>query len=211
MLRQALIVAILPACGGTPATPQAPPLTHAVPTATASVTEAAEPARDPDAPHEGALCFGGHGPTDIRAFDRVAIQIFEKHEAVAAIGTCRIVDGPSQSGFHEITILAGTTPVAVLHLCGGKALVRGITYGRGGPQIGDSTQLLAAYANLACRADVGGYWCFDETIYDPIDRYFVPVPGTATAAGGSVVQGPAAVALIAGKIIAGASYTTRCD
>jgi len=211
MRRQALILAILPACGGTPAAPQALLLSHAVPASMASATETVDPERDPDAPHEGALCFGGQGPTDIRAFDRVAIQIFAQRESVAEIGTCRIIEGPSQSGFHEITIVAGTTPVAVLNLCGGKALVRGINYGRGGPQIGDSTQPLAAYANPACRADVGGYWCFDETIYDPIDRYFIPVPGTATAAGGSVVQGPAAVALIAGKIIAGASYTTRCD
>lgn len=162
----------------------------------------------PDEPHRGALCFGGHGPTDIRAFDGVASRIFE-NEVIAEIGSCRIVEGPSQGGYREISIIAGTAPIAVLNLCGGKALVHGINFGRGGQQIGDTTERLVAYPNLECSGDVGGYWCYGATAYDPIDRYFIAVPGAPTT--GQVIQGPSAVALVAGKTIARASFTTRCD
>jgi len=208
MIRCAVALGLLGACGGASRAPHAPP-TNAAPAQ--AVTETIDLDRDPDAPHEGALCFGGEGPTDIRAFDRVASEIFETTASVTKIGSCRIVEGPSPSGYRELTILAGTTPIARLNLCGGRALVRGISYGRGAIQIGDPAQRLTGVANLACRPDVGGYWCYGESIYDPIDRYLVEVPAVATAAGGVVVRGPAAVALIAGRTIAGASFTTRCD
>ncbi len=198
------MVAILAGCGGTPPATQVP--THIAPEPTPVVVDAAD--GDPE-PRRGALCFGGQGSTDIRTFDGVAIQIFEERKSITEIGSCRIVPGPSQSGFDEITIMAGTTPIAVLNHCGGKALVRGIQYGSGG-QIGDSTRSLAAFKNLECSPDVGGYWCYFASEYDPVARYFVAVPTQTTATGG-VVQGPAAVALIAGKTIAGASFTTRCD
>ncbi len=178
---------------------------------TAPTPVRAEPApENPDEPRRGALCFGGQGPTDIRTFDVTAIHIFEQSETITEIGSCRIVEGPSQSGFREITIMAGTTPIAVLNHCGGKALVRGITYGAGN-QIGDATDRLARFPTLECSADVGGYWCYAATEHDPVARYFIAAPGTTTAAGGVTVQGPPAVALIAGKTIAGASFTTRCD
>lgn len=197
MVRQAMVIMVLAACGGTPPAPRALP-TNVAPTSPSA----------PDEPYRGALCFGGHGPTDIRAFDRVASRIFQD-DVIAVIGACRIVEGPSQGGYREVTVVAGTAPVAVLNLCGGKALVRGINLGRDGQQIGDTTERLAAYPNLECSGDVGGYWCYGATANDPIDRYFIAVPGATTT--GQVMQGPSAVALIAGKTIAGASFTTRCD
>lgn len=207
MLRAAVIVPLLVACGGGAPTPTTPAPSNAV--ASSQVETPIEPEPSDDEPHRGALCFGGMGPTDIRTFDPIAIQIFEQSQAVGEVGTCRIVEAAQQNAYRELTVFSGTNPIAVLNLCGAKALVRGLNYGSGGQQIGDTTARLVTYLNLECSADVGGYWCYGETEYDPIDRYFIEVPGATTS--GQIVQGPTAVALIAGKTIALASFTTRCD
>jgi len=166
----------------------------------------------PAEPHRGALCFDGVGPTDIRAFDRSAIAIYERGEKIDAIGSCRIVargGAASPSGFDELLIFAGPKIVATLTPCGGETDVRGIAMD-GGPQVGDGTEALAGYPHLTCRADPPGYWCYEASVYDPIDTYFVTAPDL-TAITGRYVTGLAAVQLVRGRTIERASFGTRCD
>ena len=106
--------------------------------------------------------------------------------------------------------------VMEIDACGFLLRAAGHPVAMEGPTVGESLEAgLAAIAHAGDRLECSGRevagetWCglrraTDEYAYDPFVYYVVE-------ADGAPVEGPAADALVAGKVVRGVAMSTRCD